>query len=379
MVRLFAVLVLAGVSVKAQNYPQILAPSVLQNLNFQGFFPEDPEFSPASFGELRMQGRTIIGSWNEMYKVNLNPGPIPTIPTGRRGAFLWDLNSNNFQKTTNNPYWDAAEFSADIDSGRLIKGGSYEGNRIVNISNGTETLISLNNPPDSITGLGIRRLSGQKVFGAYYYTSSDGPTGLPMSQSKTFSGTLLENGQINWVLTPEGIDINGLSGDKLLGRVLGVSGYWNSTGVIHDLNSGSNQYISASGAYGTVLTDLGGGYIWGKYSTVQDAAAPGGGMMPPVGENRSFMVDPQGNQHTLAFIIPDQDPRPPDGDPSMYPPWTQTYTEQYINVLDSDGDLFLGQNSATGQIFLGQVPEPSSLSLLAMGGAVVALGRRKRY
>lgn len=374
MKRLLAFLMLVGTLVNAQTYPQNLAPSVLQNLNFRTFFPEDPEFYPASFGEMRMQGMTVVGTWNELYKI------MPSDPgvMGRRGAFLWDLNSNNFQKTTNNPYWDAAEYSADIDSGRLIKGGSYEGNRIVNISNGIETPLSLNNPPDSFTSFGIRRLSGQRVFGAYYYTSSDGPTGLPMSQSKTFSGTLLENGQINWVLTPEGIDITGISGDKLLGRAPGESSYWNSTGVIHDLNSGSNQYISASGAYGTVLTDLGNGYIWGKYSTIQETEAPGGGIMPQMGENRSFVIDPQGNQHTLAFLIPDQDPRPPDADPSMYPPWTQTYTEQYINVLDSDGDLFLGQNSVSGQVFLGQVPEPSALSLLAVGLGGSAIVRRRR-
>jgi len=371
--KILAVLVLAGASVNGQTYPQILAPSVLQNLNFQSFFPDDPEFMPVSFDGLRMQGGTIIGSWNEMYKIMPEPATM-----GRRGAFLWDLNSNIFQKTTNNPYWDTAEFSADIDSGRLIKEGSYEGNRLVNISNGTETLLSLNNPPDSITSFGIRRLNGQRVLGSYHYTSSDGPTGLPMPQSKTFSGTLLGSGQINLALTPEGIDITGISGDKLLGRAPGELGYWNSTGVIHDLNSGSNQHISASGAYGTVLTDLGNGYIWGKYSTIQETEAPGGGIMPQMGENRSFVVDPQGNQHTLAFIIPDQDPRPPDSDPSMYPPWTQTYTEQYINVLDSDGDLFLGQNSVTGQIFVGQVPEPSSLSLLLAGGAVLMAGRRRK-
>ena len=162
MIYIVAILLLAGASVKAQTYPQLLAPSVLQNLNFQGFFPEEPEFMPVSFDALRMQGRTIIGNWNEMYKTMPEPALM-----GRRGAFLWDLNSNNFQKTTNNPYWDSVWFS-DIDSGRLIKGNPDQGDRLVNISNGTETLLSLSNPPASFTSLGVQRLSGQRVLGNYF-------------------------------------------------------------------------------------------------------------------------------------------------------------------------------------------------------------------
>ena len=337
-IRLCGILVILTASANA--LPPVIVPTNLQTNNISGYFP------PTSMiNNIQKNGNYIFGQ-----------------VTG--GAFILDTSNN--QLSTH----------SFIGGGNLAGFGNnrvYGADRFVDLSSRNESLLSLANPPPNLTSFGISGANGNRVYGSYMSDQINPTTGMRMPYSENFFGIVNSNNTINWTTAPS-TDSGGSYYFKSIFGNFAYGSYMeydpiknpNSTtkGLIYDLTSGNKTLLDVPSTFGSRIEAMSDNLIFGSYEYVVSNGSGGSGPGAPgrVLETRGYVYDGV-NFFTLAF----NDPTAADG-----------YDYASLRSVSADGSEVVVSTGSNGQYIVGQVPEPSALSLLALGLGGLAMIRRRR-
>jgi hypothetical protein len=338
MVGLIGTFIFLSASVYA--LPPTLVPTNLQTNNFSSFFSSGS--MPHNF---QRQSNYIVGYVT---------GP-------QNGSFI--LNQNNSELSVHN-FTGGGQF-VGFGNNRV-----YGSDRYIELSSRNESLLSLANPPSGFTSFQISAANGNRVFGQYNADQINPSNGSLMPSSSNFFGTVDGNNLISWTNAPS----TSADGSFYFKSIFGNYAYGsfmeydpitnpNSTtkGLIYDITTGNKTLLDVPSTFGNQITAMNESLIYGTYEFIVSEGGSGPGAPGRVLETRGYVYDGS-NFFTLA--LEDQNSEDPYDFASF-----NSFSVEDNNVIVSMG--------GSGSFLVGQVPEPSALSLLAVGLGVV-LQRRRR-
>ena len=331
-------LLLMSKAVYAQTYPENLIPENLYTINIDLGVSENGYDKWVKY----LSGNIVIGTY-----MKNNPPGIGS-PHGESGSFVY--NSGTTTKY-------AGESFIGIDQGKLYGSNSY-----INLGNNVQTALSLQNAPQNITYFWLGAVSGNRVLGTYESNERISDTMIMPTQSR-FKGIINSDNTISYTTLEQEsggrTELNDISGNIAYGS---YTDYSNNTkkGLLYNLDNGERTYFEVPNAGSTELTRVSGNNLLGMYGVATGQTNPVGGS---VYEYRTFIYDGT-NINTIVMDNP-QNPINPFA---------------YIGVTDIDGDKILFNYTGTGGAnhYIGSVPEPSALSLCAVGLSGWAMMRRRR-
>jgi hypothetical protein len=331
-------LLLMSKAVYAQTYPENLIPENLYTINIGLGASENGYDKWVKY----LSGNFVIGTY-----MKNNPPGIGS-PHGESGSFVY--NSGTTTKY-------AGESFIGIDQGKLYGSNSY-----INLGNNVQTALSLQNAPQNITYFWLGAVSGNRVLGTYESNERISDTMIMPTQSR-FKGIINSDNTISYTTLEQEsggrTELNDISGNIAYGS---YTDYSNNTkkGLLYNLDNGERTYFEVPNAGSTELTRASGNNLLGMYGVATGQTNPVGGS---VYEYRTFIYDGT-NINTIVMDNP-QNPINPFA---------------YIGVTDIDGDKILFNYTGTGGAnhYIGSVPEPSALSLCAVGLSGWAMMRRRR-
>jgi len=249
----------------------------------------------------------------------------------------------------------------------------YGSNRYFDTITRNETLLSFANAPINFTSFSISSASGNKVYGQYNQSG-------PMMMPKYFFGTVNNDNSISWQDAPTSdadgtFYFKGISGNTAFGSYMANSNNPNYTpkGLLYDITSGNKTFLEVPESYGSLVDFVTGGNVYGTYNFVvsqnPNMTGPGSYLL----ETRGYVYDGQ-KISTLAF----EDPSVSGGyDFSSFsrPSGSSSTTSSF----SADGNtVAVSGNTSSTSFITAQLPEPSALSLCAVGLSGWAMMRRRR-
>jgi len=327
----------------AQNLPQVLMPSEIVGYDFNALI-SDPSYASSSAMGKYYENNVIAGSYTKSPFWTPGAGFMP-IP--ENGAFMYKDSAftilPNYQ-------------SVGIDQGRFFAYSSSGQNVMFDINTGSQTLLTLNNPRAEFSSFQITAVNSTRVVGQYNYFYQTG-SGMQMMASSLFKGEI-SGSSISYSLLNDSTlgsrSFSDIYGNKAYGTIYENGGPV-AKGYILDLDTGQETLLQVPNADATRIEKVSGDYILGMYGI--NSGSPMPGMMTY--EWRTFVYDGT-DFNTLA--IPDA------GNPAN--------EYKYIGVEDLSGNSILYTD--LGKSYVASVPEPSAVSLLAVGLGGLAMMRRRR-
>jgi len=321
--------------------PPTLVPANLQTNNVSSFFSSGS--MPHNF---QRQSNYIVGYVT---------GP-------QNGSFI--LNQNNNELSVHN-FTGGGQF-VGFGHNRV-----YGSDRYVELSSRNESLLSLANPPSGFTSFQISAANGNKVFGQYIADQINPSNGSLMPASSSFFGTVDGNNLISWTNAPS----TSADGSYYFKNIYGNYAYGsfmeydpitnpNSTtkGLIYDITTGNKTLLDVPSTFGNQITAMNENFVYGTYEFIVSEGGSGPGAPGRVLETRGYVFDGS-NYYTLAL----EDPTSAEG-----------YDFASFRSFSTDGNAVIVSTGTNGELLIGQVPEPSALSLLAVGLGGLAILRRRR-
>ena len=333
----YFVCLLSFLTISAKALPPVLVPTELQFNNIGGNFPAGSMLN--NFGKYE---NYLFGQ--------VNGG----------GAFI--LNNDNNALSIYN--YGASQF-AGFGSDR-----AYINNRYIELSTGNENLLSLANPPSNINSFGISAANGNRVYGSYMGDQINPSTGSRMPYSENFFGVVSTDNSITWTPAPS-TDSSGsyffknLFGNYAYGSYMEYDPVNNpnssTKGLIYDIATGNKTLLDVPSSFGSRIEAMTDNLVYGTYEFVVSGGS-GPGIPGRVLETRGYVYDGT-NFFTLAL----NDSSSADG-----------YDYASFRSFSANGNEVVVTNGSGGEYFTGQVPEPSVLSLCAVGLGALAIVRRCR-
>jgi len=249
----------------------------------------------------------------------------------------------------------------------------YGGDRFVDVTTRSETLLSFANAPTNFTSFSIYSANGNKVYGQYNQSGS-------MMMPKYFFGTVNNDNTITWQDAPSfdsdgSFYFKGVSGNNAYGSFIANNDNpnYSTKGLLYDLTNGNKTFFDVPQSFGSRIDGISGNKMYGTYEFVvyQDPnnSGPGGRVL----EGRGYVYD-NGSFSTLAF----EDQNSSGGyDFASFSRYTGSNSTTGSFSADSDIVVVSG-GSLTTSFTVAQLPEPSALSLLAVGLGGLAVIRRRR-
>lgn len=326
---------------KGQNLPAVLQPSVNAEYDFSSLISDSSYAFSSAMGKY-FENNVIVGSYT---KTPFGPPGGGNMP--ENGSFIYK--NGSFTTLYNHQ-------SIAVDQGRFFSFNNNNNQQIfTDLNTGNQTLLSLNNPSSGFSHFQISAVNSSRVVGQYYYNYE--VNGMQMMTSSMFKGEI-NGSSINYSLLNDSSlgsrNISDIYGNKAYGTIYENGGSV-AKGYILDLDTGQETLLQVPNADATRIEKVSGDYILGMYGIYSGSPMPG--MMTY--EWRTFVYDGT-DFKTLA--IPD------NGNPAN--------EFKYIGVEDLSGKSILYTD--LGKNYVATVPEPSALSLLAVGLGGLAVMRRRR-